>query len=237
MSKKQIVRWVLAVLCILFVPVCGSPVSVVLLIAAAITTAPINAIQQRLKKPLNIILPIVLFIAAVMFAPNTASQQVEEPEPTSTPEITATPEPTLEATATPEPTEEPMQETSDDADNSDMKFLAATVEYAASQSYDEDKYKVDYDDSGITLSVWGDNLAMGATLAASGDESAKEEWESSVVDSFVEMNKGIVDAAKEYGLDDAVIVTNILNDLNQDNTLLSIINGVVVYDCVNDSNS
>lgn len=237
MSKKQIVRWVLAVLCILFVPVCGSPVSVVLLIAAAITTAPISAVQQRLKKPLNIILPIVLFIAAVMFAPNTASPQVEEPEPTSTPEITATPEPTSEATATPEPTEEPMQETSDDADNSDMKFLAATVEYAASQSYDEDKYKVDYDDSGITLSVWGDNLAMGATLAASGDESAKEEWESSVVDSFVEMNKGIVDAAKEYGLDDAVIVTNILNDLNQDNTLLSIINGVVVYDCVNDSNS
>lgn len=237
MSKKQIVRWVLAVLCILFVPVCGSPVSVVLLIAAAIMTAPISAIQQHLKKPLNIILPIVLFVAAVMFAPNTASQKVEGPEPTSTPEITATPEPTPEATATPEPTEEPMQETSDDADNSDMKFLAATVEYAASQSYDEDKYKVDYDDSGITLSVWGDNLAMGATLAASGDESAKEEWESSVVDSFVEMNKGIVDAAKEYGLDDAVIVTNILNDLNQDNTLLSIINGVVVYDCVNDSNS
>lgn len=45
MSKKQIVRWVIAVLCILFVPVCGSPISVVLLLGAAITVAPVEAVQ------------------------------------------------------------------------------------------------------------------------------------------------------------------------------------------------
>lgn len=237
MSKKQIVRWVLAVLCIMFVFVCGSPISVVLLLGAAITVAPIEAIQQHLKKPLNIIIPVVFFVAAVMAAPNnTASQKTEEPEPTATPEATATPEPTPEITATPEPTEEPLQETSDSTDNSDMKFFAAIVEYAASQSYAEDKYKVDYDDSGITLSVWGDNLAMGATLASSGDENAKAEWESSVVEPFVEMNKQIVEQAKQNGLDDAIIMTNIINDLNQDNTLLSVLNGTVIYDCVNDSN-
>ena len=55
MSKNQIVRWAIAVLCILFVPVCGSPISVVLLLGAAITVAPVEAIQQHLKKPLNII--------------------------------------------------------------------------------------------------------------------------------------------------------------------------------------
>lgn len=235
MSKKQIVRWVIAVLCILFVPVCGSPVSVVLLLGAAITVAPIDAIQQHLKKPLNIIIPAVFFVAAVMAAPNTASQKAEEPAPTAAPEVTATPEPTPEITATPEPTEEPLQETSDSTDNSDMKFFAAIVEYAASQSYAEDKYKVDYDDSGITLSVWGDNLAMGAALASSGDENAKQEWESSVVDPFVELNKQLVEQAKQNGLDDAVIMTNVLNDANLDNTLLSVLNGTVIYDCVNDS--
>lgn len=77
-----------------------------------------------------------------MAAPNTTSQKTEEPAPTATPEATATPEPTPEITATPEPTEEPLQETSDSTDNSDMKFFAAIVEYAASQSYAEDKYKV-----------------------------------------------------------------------------------------------
>lgn len=53
MSKKQIVRWVIAVLCILFVPVCGSPISVVLLLGAAITVAPVEAIQQHLKKAIK----------------------------------------------------------------------------------------------------------------------------------------------------------------------------------------
>lgn len=235
MSKNQIVRWAIAVLCILFVPVCGSPISVVLLLGAAITVAPVEAIQQHLKKPLNIIVPVVFFVAAVMAAPNTTSQKTEEPAPTATPEATATPEPTPEITATPEPTEEPLQETSDSTDSSDMKFFAAIVEYAASQSYAEDKYKVEYDDSGITLSVWGDNLAMGAALASSGDENAKQEWESNVVDPFVELNKQLVEQAKQNGLDDAVIMTNVLNDANLDNTLLSVLNGAVIYDCVSDS--
>lgn len=161
--------------------------------------------------------------------------KTEEPAPTATPEATATPEPTPEITATPEPTEEPLQESSDSTDNSDMKFFAAIVEYAASQSYAEDKYKVEYDDSGITLSVWGDNLAMGAALASSGDENAKQEWESNVVDPFVELNKQLVEQAKQNGLDDAVIMTNVLNDANLDNTLLSVLNGAVIYDCVSDS--
>lgn len=235
MSKKQIVRWVIAVLCILFVPVCGSPISVVLLLGAAITVAPVEAIQQHLKKPLNIIIPVVFFVAAVMAAPNTTSQKAEEPAPTATPEATATQEPTPEITATPEPTEEPLQETSDSTDNSDMKFFAAIVEYAASQSYEEGKYKVEYDDNSITLSVWGDNISMGAVLAASGNEEAKQAWESSIVDANVKLNKQIVEQAKENGLDDAIIMTNVLNDANLDNTLLSVVNGVVVYDCVADS--
>lgn len=235
MSKKQIVRWVIAVLCILFVPVCGSPISVVLLLGAAITVAPVKAIQQHLKKPLNIIIPVVFFVAAVMAAPNTTSQKAEEPAPTATPEATATQEPTPEITATPEPTEEPLQETSDSTDNSDMKFFAAIVEYAASQSYEEGKYKVEYDDNSITLSVWGDNISMGAVLAASGNEEAKQAWESSIVDANVKLNKQIVEQAKENGLDDAIIMTNVLNDANLDNTLLSVVNGVVVYDCVADS--
>lgn len=235
MSKKQIVRWVIAVLCILFVPVCGSPISAVLLLGAAITVAPVEAIQQHLKKPLNIIIPVVFFVAAVMAAPNTTSQKTEEPAPTATPEATATPEPTPEITATPEPTEEPLQETSDSTTESDMMYFAAIVEYAASQSYEEGKYKVEYDDNSITLSVWGDNISMGAALAASGNEEAKQAWESNIVESNVELNKQIVEQAKENGLNDAVIVTNVLNDANLDNTLLSVLNGVVIYDCVSDS--
>lgn len=83
--------------------------------------------------------------------------------------------------------------------------------------------------------MWGDNLAMGAALASSGDENAKQEWESNVVDPFVELNKQLVEQAKQNGLDDAVIMTNVLNDANLDNTLLSVLNGAVIYDCVSDS--
>lgn len=235
MSKKQIARWVIAVLCVLFIPVCGSPVSIILLLGAAITVAPVEAIQKHLKKPLNIVIPIILFIAAVMVSPDTVSQNNEEPTKTAIPEATATPEPTPEITATPEPTEEPLQETSDSTTDSDMMYFAAIVEYAASQSYEEGKYKVEYDDNSITLSVWGDNISMGAALAASGNEEAKQAWESNIVESNVELNKQIVEQAKENGLNDAVIMTNVLNDANLDNTLLSVVNGVVVYDCVADS--
>lgn len=235
MSKKQIARWVIAVLCVLFIPVCGSPVSIILLLGAAITVAPVEAIQKHLKKPLNIVIPIILFIAAVMVSPDTVSQNNEEPTKTAIPEATATPEPTPEITATPEPTEEPLQETSDSTTDSDMMYFAAIVEYAASQSYEEGKYKVEYDDNSITLSVWGDNISMGAALAASGNEEAKQAWESNIVESNVELNKQIVEQAKENGLNDAVIMTNVLNDANLDNTLLSVVNGVVVYDCVANS--
>ena len=235
MSKKQIARWVIAALCVLFIPVCGSPVSIILLLGAAITVAPIAAIQQHLKKPLNIVIPVALFLAAVMVSPNTSNQEDAEPAQTAIPEATATPEPTPEITATPEPTEEPLQETSESADDSDMMYFAAIVEYAASQSYEEGKYKVEYDDNSITLSVWGDNVSMGAVLAASGNEEARQSWESNIVDSYVELNKQIVEQAKENGLNDAIIMTNVLNDANLDNTLLSVVNGVVVYDCVADS--
>lgn len=235
MSKKQIARWVIAVLCVLFIPVCGSPVSIILLLGAAITVAPVEAIQKHLKKPLNIVISIILFIAAVMVSPDTVSQNNEEPTKTAIPEATTTPEPTPEITATPEPTEEPLQETSDSTTDSDMMYFAAIVEYAASQSYEEGKYKVEYDDNSITLSVWGDNISMGAALAASGNEEAKQAWESNIVESNVELNKQIVEQAKENGLNDAVIMTNVLNDANLDNTLLSVVNGVVVYDCVADS--
>lgn len=78
-------------------------------------------------------------------------------------------------------------------------------------------------------------LQWGAALASSGDENAKQEWESNVVASFVELNKQLVEQAKQNGLDDAVIMTNILNDANLDNTLLSVLNGAVIYDCVSDS--
>ena len=235
MSKKQIARWVIAALCVLFIPVCGSPVSIILLLGAAITVAPIEAIQQHLKKPLNIIIPVVLFLAAVMVSPNTANQEDAEPAQTAIPEATATPEPTPEITATPEPTEEPLQETSDSTGNSDTMYFAAIVEYAASQSYAEDKYKVEYDDNSITLSVWGDNLSMSAVLAASGNDEARQAWESSIVDSTVEVNKQLVEQAKQNGLDDVIITTNVLNDANLDNTLLCVMNGTVVYDCVADS--
>ena len=61
------------------------------------------------------------------------------------------------------------------------------------------------------------------------------EWESNVVDPFVELNKQLVEQAKQNGVDDAVIMTNVLNDANLDNTLLSVLNGAVIYDCVSDS--
>lgn len=152
--------------------------------------------------------------ASVVAAP-TAS-----PEPTVSPEIASTPV--------------PMDVTSETEDGTSSEILsmddvAPMMETVIADNFEN--YTFDYDETGITVSVWDDDVAMGATLAAAGSQETVELWEE-LKDNMVTLCNSMVDVLEAANLKDAVVMVNILNDQNMDNTLLSVVNGVVVYDAV-----
>ena len=235
MNVKTILRWVLAAFLLFLSFGGGNAPAIIFLIAAAVLVAPIQQLQEKLgpigKKPLNIVVPVVLFLAALFISPN--AKPADEPEPTATPVVTeaptATPEPTAEPT--PEPTPEATEEPAEETEGASTKSVASMIELSIKQGFDN--YTVDTQDDTIVVSVWQDGIAMGAASAQYGDSSAQSAWET-MKDSAVEMSSSFKELARTAGRDDITVVMNVLNDQNQDNTLLTVIDGAVTYDCLDD---
>lgn len=150
----------------------------------------------------------------------------EAPAETVVPQITESPTPAPTADA-------PVADSDTTLEDSDltlsMDVAGPLLESIISQNFDEDKYTLEYDDTGITLSLWEDGLSLGAVLAASGNEDAKTAWDE-MKDNLIYMSDSISDALETLGIENTVITINILNEQNPDNTLLCIMNGVVIYD-------
>lgn len=236
MNVKTILRWILSAFLLFLSFGGGSAPAIILLIAAAVLVAPIQQLQEKLgpvgKKPLNIVVPVVFFLAALFISPNATP--TAEPEPAATPVVTeaptATPEPTAEPTPepTPEATEEPATE---ETEGASTESVASLIELSIKQGFDN--YTVDTQDDTIVVNVWQDGIAMGAASAQYGDSSAQSAWET-MKDSAVEMSNSFKELARTAGRDDITVVMNVINDQNQDNTLLTVIDGAVTYDCLDD---
>ena len=56
-----------------------------------------------------------------------------------------------------------------------------------------------------------------------------EDWVS-VKDNFCSLCDTLYESAVDLGMDDPTVFVHILNDQNYDNILLSVMNGVVIYD-------
>lgn len=111
-----------------------------------------------------------------------------------------------------------------------MDLIAAVIKASMEENYGKENCEIEYDDTGITVSVWSDGVASGAALIASGSENQEltDSWEK-MVESLLENAKAIKSFVEENGHEVSVSL-NVLNDLNHDNCLLTIINDVVVYD-------
>ena len=107
-----------------------------------------------------------------------------------------------------------------------MDYLDATL----NDSFGEN-YSIEIDDNFITISVWQDGIAQGALLASTGDSSCIDAW-NTMVDGMVSMADGINDSLQYVDADDLHVYINVLNDENPENTLLSIMDGTVIYDAV-----
>lgn len=230
MNVKTILRWVLAAFLLFLSFGGGNAPAIILLIAAAVLVAPIQQLQEKLgpigKKPLNIVVPVVLFLAALFISPN--AKPADEPEPTATPVVTeaptATPEPSAEPT--PEPTEESAEAPTEAAST---ESVASLIEMAVKPNFQN--YTIDTQDDMIILSVWNDNIAIGATMAQLGDEESKASWDE-LVQNQISMSNSCMELAKVAGRDDITLMINVLNDQDTSKTLLTTVNGVVMYNSV-----
>ena len=65
-----------------------------------------------------------------------------------------------------------------------------------------------------------------------GDANAISSWDY-MVDSQKTLCNSIVEQAEDIGFENYYVMLNVMNDLDHSKTLLSILNGVVIYDAVN----
>lgn len=128
--------------------------------------------------------------------------------------------------ATPAPKEKPQSTTSA---NSNLDAAVGMIEVIVKENYKN--YEIHNDDNMIIVNVWDDGIAFGSTLAAGGNEENKAAW-----DTLVKSQTDACNAMREFvdtvGLEDVTVMLNVLNDLDKDKTLLSIADGVVIYNAV-----
>lgn len=114
----------------------------------------------------------------------------------------------------------------------DMSVIAASLKAILDKNSDGTsvEYDVDYDDGSITIYVKSDGAAAEIAQAkASGYDDTYEPWVK-MRDSMVTLCNSAVDAVEAFGVTGKYVTVTVVNDANEDNTLLMIMNGVVVYD-------
>lgn len=223
-----------------FCPSCGTPAS-----GSGTALSPMSPPASfRPKKKhgcLTVLLIIIVFfvflslIASIFGTSSSDTNEASSVTPTVAPTETSANDPT------PDPTEQSISSI-DSSSTSDlpsdtesgslslsMKEVGPLLDSIISQNFDENKYTLEYDDTGVTLSLWEDGLTAGAMLAASGNADAKAAWDD-MVDNIVYLSNSLTDALTTMGIENTIVTINVLNEENTDNTILCVMNGVVIYD-------
>ena len=90
-------------------------------------------------------------------------------------------------------------------------------------------------DTIVNISVWRDGIIAGATAAKNNDLDAKESWDALIAGAS-QLQKSIQEYFDACGYSNYTVAFNILNDLNTDNVLFTVVKGIVMLDFVNDIN-
>lgn len=132
-----------------------------------------------------------------------------------------------------EPTKEQVSDNQGKNTDPEIAYMAAKILIGSSldESIGSDNYTINYDKDGITVNAWLDGITQGAVLLKSGlgSDELQQSWDNMKSSTMNACSKW-VDGLKESGVENPVVVYNVVNDVNHDNILLSVLNGVVIYD-------
>lgn len=125
-----------------------------------------------------------------------------------------------------------IPQTTDSLDTLSIDEYVAVLEVVLADGFGED-YSVSIDDDNtVVISVWAEGLAQEAVIASQGDETYLTEW-GELKDSMQELSQTVYDnACATVDEDEIHVVLHVLNDENMDNTLLSYMDGVLIYDAI-----
>ena len=113
-----------------------------------------------------------------------------------------------------------------------LELIMAVLKITLTDNYGEDNFTLEYDDTAATINLWSDGIALGSALAANGNKEAIEAW-GSVIEGHKYLCNSVVEQIESNGIENYVVMINILNDLDTSKTILTILNGEVIYDVVN----
>ena len=84
----------------------------------------------------------------------------------------------------------------------------------------------------MTMKLWGDGVATNAMFAAMGDKENLDTW-NTLVESVTKASMQTQQDLNNNGHSDVAFVMEVVNDINKENVLLVVTNGIVMYDAAN----
>lgn len=114
----------------------------------------------------------------------------------------------------------------------DMSVVASAIKTVLDKNAEGTgiEYSLEYDDTGLVIAAKASGVAAEVAQAkADGYDDTYEPWVT-MRESMVRLCNSISDAVDTLGAKDKYVTVTVVNDANEDNTLLTIMNGVVVYD-------
>ncbi|RKJ38496.1 zinc ribbon domain-containing protein [Acutalibacter sp. 1XD8-33] len=110
-----------------------------------------------------------------------------------------------------------------------IQSAASLLEIAVKQGF-QDNYTIDTQDEMIVISVWMDGVALNlSAIQEAGGDTNHPNWVE-VKTALSSMYSSFTNLLETGGYPAYPVVINAINDLNHENTLLTIANGEIVYD-------
>lgn len=176
--------------------------------------------KKKKKKPMGCLVWVIVIIFALGSCSVILGGSSEDPAPETTPVTTETIGTITEIAET-------------DATPTTVSLETAVSAAEALIKEHFENCTVSYDETGFTVTISVDGISLIGSLAAGGNEDMKETWDN-VVTSTVSMSESMTQYFRECGFDDLIVSMNVVNDQNPDNIVIMTMNGVLVYDAVED---
>lgn len=173
---------------------------------------------------LGILVVVILLFLVSFFGSNPADQKAEQNN------LISDTKNTIEEDDTPA---QPGSSADNSSVSDETSIETAIFMIEASLVDSFENVRVSYEDGIIYVNIWNDGASVGAMLAAAGDEDCLDAW-NQLVSKQEELCKKMYELVQALGIENTSVVLNILNDVNLDNVLLTVMNGYTFYDFVND---
>ena len=180
-----------------------------------------------MKRVLSVILALCLCIS--LWGCGDKPSDNGTTQPSDTPEISTAP-------SEPPSTNNTDTSSAETPTNLSTEDVLSLVDTVLLKSFDD--YTINVEDNNVlNVCIFGDGIAEAVSeIAISGGGADEENWVT-LKDNFINFADSICNLIKTSGRDDITLSLNLMNDVNRDHILLSLVNTTIFYDVLADTDS